>query len=169
MTDQRDEEIAELRRRLEAVEKPEGAKPPPTRKKGAGSVIIVVIGLLLLMGYCTRQGGSGSFTANAWLPPEGFMKYDAGRGRSIGVQWAEPTAAECRGSGMTCFAVNVVTEEDCPRNLYMSVTLLGTGGDNIGWTNDTAQGVQAGETVRLVFDTYERNVQSARVADVSCY
>ena len=88
---------------------------------------------------------------------------------SVGVKWGKATRAECRGTGVTCWAMDVVTERDCPRSLYASITLLGANDNNIGWTNDTAQGVQAGEVTRLVFDTYERGAESARVAEIACY
>lgn len=178
MADQRDDEIAELKARLATIEaqRSEPAPPPPPQaappRRNAGCAIASVVGLLLLVAFCSQLGSPDAprtSTASGWQPPSGFDLVSTGRGRSVGVAWDEPTDAECRGSGTTCFAINVISEADCPRNLYVSITLLGEGGDNIGWTNDTAQGVQAGERTRLVFDTYERGVTSARIAEVNCY
>lgn len=185
MADNKDDEIRELRERLARLEtaQPAAAPPPPPvqappKKSGCANAIVAILvlfALLIVIGTCSQDGGSpgspNSLTAteNAWSPPAGYDRHVSSRGGGIGVQWEQPTRAECRGSGVTCFAVNVVTERDCARSLYMSITLLDDGNRNIGWTNDTAQGVQAGDQVRLVFDTHENGVTSAQVAEISCY
>lgn len=177
----KDDEIRELKERLERLEGNGAAPaptPPPIRpaspKSGCGTVIVGGIGLvvvLFLVGMCSSDdstsGPTGALTT--WTPPAGFILERGARGGGIAVEWDQPTRAECRGSGTTCFAVNVVTERDCPRSLYASITLLDDAGQNMGWTNDTAQGVQAGERTRLVFDTYERGVKTARIAELNCY
>lgn len=176
----REREIRELRARLDALQGPASAvaQPQPLQAKKSGGLgcAVAVIAGLALVGYCSQQGGSSSSSSSsltdttpAWAPPAGFERHETSRGIAIGVEWEKPTRAECRGSGVTCFAINVVTEQSCPRSLYASITLFGSTGNNIGWTNDTAQGVQAGEKVRLVFDTYERGVESARIAEINCY
>lgn len=179
--DERDREIRELRARLDAIQAGPGpstvnaAAPSPKKSNGVGRVV-AVLAILGAVAYCSQQGDTLSSTYSStidttprWTPPDGYERHEAPRGGGIGVQWEKPTRAECRGSGVTCFAVNVVTERSCPRNLYASITLFDATGNNIGWTNDTAQGVEAGERVRLVFDTYERGVDSARIAEISCY
>lgn len=183
MADSKDDEIRELRERLARLETSQPVDVPPAppakRKGGCANAIVAVLvlfALFVIVGTCSEgsnptTGSSGTITAStpAWVPPEGFDRHSTSTGGYVGVQWEKPTRAECRGSGVTCFAVNVVSEADCSRNFYMSITLLDAGGRNIGWTNDTAQGVRAGDQVRLVFDTYENGVKSAQVADVSCY
>lgn len=183
MTDEKDEQINELKERLarlegaasQPTEPPPPAAPPAPAKAGcagwiaAGLTFVVV---LYMVGQCSGDpdvSGLGGASEISWTPPEGYFIEPDTRGGAIATQWETPTRAECRGSGVSCFAVNVITERDCPRSLYASITLLGASGDNIGWTNDTAQGVQAGERTRLVFDTYERGVKSARIAEISCY
>lgn len=179
----REREIRELRARLDALQgaqpavaPPQPPLPPQAKKSGGLGCVVAVIAVLALVGYCSQQGGSSSSsyssladTTPAWAPPAGYERHETSRGVGVGVEWEKPTRAECRGSGVTCFAMNVVTEQSCPRSLYASITLFNSAGNNIGWTNDTAQGVQAGEKVRMVFDTYERGVESARVAEINCY
>lgn len=177
MVDDKDAELQELRACLARLEAAPPASPPPPpaspAKNGCANVIggLVVVGALLwLVSTCTGEGAGDLTTAStpSWTPPTGFV-LEAGRGDSVATQWAEPTRAECRGSGGVCFALNAIAEKGCSRNLYVSVTLLDDNGQNIGWTNDTAQGVLPGERTRLVFTTYERAAKSARIAEVSCY
>ncbi len=179
--DDRDREIRELRARLDAIQggptpSTPNAPAPSPKKSGSIGCAVAILAILGAVTYCSKQDdtSSGTYasaidTTPRWTPPDGYERHEASRGGEIGVQWEKPTRAECRGSGVTCFAVNVVTERSCPRNLYASITLFDATGNNIGWTNDTAQGVEAGERVRLVFDTYERGVDSARIAEISCY
>lgn len=172
MADERDDEIAALKARLAAVE-----KGTPSRQSNRGRkavTVLVAVGLLAALGYCLQVGSgpgsnTASYSATAWQPPAGYDLHSAARGGHVGVEWVEPTDGDCRGSRVTCFAMNVVTERDCSRNLYASISLLDASGSNVGWTNDTAKGVRAGEPTRLVFNTYERNVHTARIAEIRCY
>lgn len=174
MTDERDREIADLKARLEAVE---GTRPAatisPAKKKGiAGNIVIaacLLLAALFIIGQCGTEGPSASSAPEfTWSPPPGYSAA-ATNGPGVGYKWSEPTRAECRQSGGTCFAMDVITEKACSRSLYVSITLMSEADRNIGWTNDTAQGVGAMEPVRLVFTTYEDGAKSARIADVSCY
>lgn len=182
MSDDQQREIAELEARLAQLKAP--TVPPilgAARKAAQKSdnriligVIIAVVGAVAILSFMDAQPKSrydpASLSASepSWSPPDGYDLHTTSRGGSVGVEWVEPTSAECR-SGVSCWAVNVITEKDCPRSLYASITLFNASGDNVGWTNDTAQGVQAGERTKLVFTTYERNVKSARIAELNCY
>lgn len=186
----KDREIRKLHSQLAALEAAPAA-PPAAAAIGKkvdrkGWLIVALVGVLALISYCVKQGGGGGggsgggggerqasasaySTAAAWAPPAGYDVYTSKRGGSVGIEWADPTDAECRGGPAACWAANVVTENDCPRGLYASITLLNPTGHNIGWTNDTAQGVRAGERTRLVFRTHERGVDAARIAEVNCH
>jgi len=172
-----EDEIKELKARLAKLEGEPGSRvvsPPKPQGLGCGGWVLgafAVVVALYIIGTVTSgsEPGAASVSSVQWSPPEGYVLEPAAQGGAIATQWETPTRAECRGSGVSCFAVNVVTEGPCPRSLYASITLLGEGGDNMGWTNDTAQGVQAGERTRLVFRTHERGVQAARIAEINCY
>lgn len=172
----KDQEIADLKARLAALEKPAATKagrPPPSNGVQIGCAAVIVVVGLLLVSMCSGSGGGSSSsvadTAQTWDPPEGYARQVTDRGSQLGVKWDTPKRSECTGYNTTCFALDVVSEKGCPRSLYVSITILSKAGENIGWTNDTAQGVQPGEPVRLVFDTYERGADSARIAEVNCY
>lgn len=187
--DDKEQEIADLKARLAALEvkpapEPSATPPkPPEPSQGAqwGCVAVIIVLALVGLAMCTGGGSpsssssSSSSTANtytaapAWTPPEGYTLYPTSSGSRIGVKWSTARGSECTGYNVTCFAMDVVTEKGCPRSLYAEIKILGKGGDNIGWTNDTAQGVDAGEKVRLVFDTYERGASTAQIAEINCY
>lgn len=184
MADDKEREIQELRDRLAALEgqpKPPPLNASPTKGSKEQGCAIAVFATLIVVGlvsYCgsqttntTSSSLAGMPSEPAWIPPEGYAleAYAGGNRSRMGTKWVTPTANECRGSGKTCFAIEVVTEKPCYRGLYASITLLGKDDTNIGWTNDTAQGVEAGEKVRLVFGTYERGVEAARLAEINCY
>lgn len=189
MADDKELEIAELKARLAALENRshpgDPATPPkPTPAAGAnrggqiGCAIVLFFFALILLAMCNGAGSTSTTSTTpaadypppaAWTPPEGYSLYPTGRGGGVAVKWSKPTGSECTGYNVTCFAMDVVTEKGCPRSLYAAITILSKSDDNIGWTNDTAQGVEAGEKVRLVFDTYERGARSARVAEINCY
>lgn len=169
MSDERDQEIADLKARLAAVET-SGEKPKPRGSKVV--TIVIVVALLGLLSLCLQLGSTtsgGSSSTSAWAPPAGYSLADTTRGGAVAYKWEDPTADDCRSSRGACFAMTVVTERDCSRNLYASVSLLNAGGSNIGWTNDSAKGVLAGDPTRLVFNSYEDGVDSARIAEISCY
>lgn len=174
----KDREIHDLKERLARLEgqpaAPSAPPPPVTPVKGKGGCGgwvaggLAVLAVLYFLGQGVSSVDGGGPANPSWVAPAGYVSEPNARGGGIATEWVKPTASECRGSG-GCFAMNVITERDCPNSLYASITLLGSGGDNMGWTNDTAQGVQAGERTRLVFNTYERGVDTARIAEINCY
>lgn len=178
MAGDKDDEVRELKARLAAIEASQHRPPPtppPPKRSMSGCLIFVIVAALGIVGLAVI-GTIGSTLEEAeiasgptdWTPPEGFTPYRTQNGRWVAVDWSRPTRAECR-RGRACFALNIVAKDACPSSLYASVKLLSESGDNIGWTNDTAQGVEAGERVRLVFTTYEDGVKSAAIAEMSCY
>lgn len=182
MSDDKQREIAELEARLAQLKAPVVPPETATARKAAQKsdnrilfgVAIAVVGAVAILSFLNTQPKdvadplSLNATEPSWSPPAGYDRHTTSRGVGVGVEWVEVTSGECR-SGVACWAVNVVTEKPCPRSLYASIALFNAGGDNMGWTNDTAQGVVAGERTRLVFTTYERDAASARIAEINCY
>lgn len=174
--DDKDAEIRELRDRLARLENAP-APTSPGKKTGtgwgcAGPLIgaAVIVPLILTLGMCASDSQLDEPARSDWTPPAGFSVFLGARSQgAVAYEWSRATRAECRGTRSSCWAINFVTEDGCSRSLYASITLLSATDQNIGWTNDTAQGVQAGEVTRMVFSTYEQGAVSARLAEVSCY
>ena len=188
MSDERDEEIAALKARLEQIEgrKPEAvqvAQPAAKKSSGFGKGFFGCFGVLaaialcvLTLAFCSawniaedqRLGEIGQ-SRSGWTPPEGFVLAAADRGGAVGTKWFEPTREECGRGRATCAGLEIVSEKGCPRNLYASILLLDANGANIGWTNDTAQGVQPNQIARLVFRSYQPDIHTTRIAEINCY
>ena len=64
--------------------------------------------------------------------------------------------------------MSVTSQSGCS-SLYVEITILDSQDNNIGYTNDTTSGLQPGQNAKMVFDTFEDNASSARLAKVSCY
>ena len=170
----KDEEVAALKRRLEMLEgKAQPVAPAAPKKNNTAAFGCAFVALLLLLAMasmCSNLGSdrpAASYQASSWTPPEGYIVERAARG-SVATKWFTPSRREC-DRGSRCFGLSVVAEKGCSRSLYAEITILDSQGRNVGWTNDTAQGVQAGEEVKLIFHTYEDAARSARVADINCY
>jgi hypothetical protein len=144
----------------------------PKRRFGWRTFLILglaILGSLNFIGGMLSGGGKdrSQSHAAAWTPPEGFTLHLTDPWKQVAYQWETPTRAEC-SRGRSCFALNVVAENGCPRGLYAEIKLLNAAGANIGWTNDTAQGVEPNERVRLVFRTSEPGTKSAHVTEINC-
>lgn len=100
---------------------------------------------------------------NAWIP-SGFQAWNS----IIAWRWgSQGEGPGCIGE-QTCFRVEVVPRLGCG-SLYVSATLLDKDGQNIGYTNDATQGVRAGEVAIMTLGTYEKAMDSMRIAEINCY
>lgn len=96
--------------------------------------------------------------------PEGFGIFSNG----IAYRWLENGEYRC-SYGNHCWGMYVVVQNGCPTSLYVEITILDGAGTNIGYTNDIANRVRAGDKVKLVFEDFTPGARSARVAEISCY
>lgn len=111
-----------------------------------------------------RQLRSEYRTEQPWYP-RGFQIVDELSG--VAMRWIDGGCTAYLGY---CWSADVVSETGCPNSLYAEVKIL-SGGTNVGWTNDTAGSLSAGEVARLEFTHYSSGSGSlsARLADISCY
>lgn len=94
--------------------------------------------------------------------PEGFSQYNS----EIAYRAADKGSYSCSFS--RCIVYFFITKKACP-SFYVEVTAYDDTGTNVGWTNDTAQGVKAGVQVKLKFDLFEDSASTVEISDVSCY
>lgn len=65
-------------------------------------VIIAVVGAVALLSFMDAQPKSRydplslSGAEPSWAPPAGYDRHTTSRGVAVGVEWVEPTSAECR-------------------------------------------------------------------------
>lgn len=85
----------------------------------------------------------------------------------IEYRWLMPSAFDC-AYGDVCWGMQVRPVTNCDRGLYVEINVLAANGEVIGWTNDSVPALGAGQKAKLVFESFERDAQSAEIASVSC-
>lgn len=100
--------------------------------------------------------------------PEGFNEY---KGDSqIAYRWLTyGSEYSCSYSGSYCFGMYVIARNGCPTSVYVELNLLDGSDTNLGYTNDTTAALAPGQKAKLVFDTFADGVESANLAEISCY
>ena len=68
-----------------------------------------------------------------------------------------------------CWGLFVVSQNGCPNSLYVELSITDDAGNAVGYTNDVAGAVQAGQQAKMVFDNFETGTRKARLSKVSCY
>jgi hypothetical protein len=96
--------------------------------------------------------------------PKGFSLYE----EDIAWRWAERGEYRC-SYGDHCWGMFVVARYGCPSMLYAEITVLDSTDTNIGFTNDTASSVVAGQQTKLVFEDFTPGADAARLAEIKCY
>lgn len=144
------------------------APPPPAKKEGSAAggailLILIIAGAWWFFGRDSGGGGAPIVQDPVWTPPAGFTRYDAG----TGYRWIEPAAGDCIGD--KCWAMEVVTRAGCPTSLYVELSLVDSSGTAVGYTNDVAGAVSAGQKARLTFDSFEASARTARLTQLNCY
>lgn len=106
---------------------------------------------------------SDSNQANSAWYPTGFYEYN----NQLAYQWVEGGADPCGSVACQFNTMNVIAKTGCPRGVYVEVNFL-SGGVVVDWSNDTVPSLSAGQTAQLQFVSYQGNVDSAQVANMSC-
>jgi hypothetical protein len=96
--------------------------------------------------------------------PKGYSEFEAG----VAYRWLSSGQFSCSYSSGSCWGMSVRSELGC-NSLYVEITIMDSQGNNIGYTNDTTSGLRPGQSAKMVFDSFEDNASSARLAKVSCY
>ena len=85
---------------------------------------------------------------------------------ALSFRWLEPNEFSC-SFGDACWGQLWTTTKDCDF-FYVELQLLNKDDIVIGSTNDTAS-LSAGQTAKLVFQSFESGARTARLQSVSCY
>jgi hypothetical protein len=62
----------------------------------------------------------------------------------------------------------VVTKDGCPSGIYGEIAILDKSDVQIDYTNDTTTLVPAGEKVKMTFDTFNEEAETARLSKLTC-
>jgi len=124
--------------------------------------------VLVLAGiYWASTSGSGGSPSlpnlQTWTVPAGMTRFDS----TTAYKWIDPAASDCISD--SCWAMEVVTQNGCPNSLYVELSLEDAAGTAVGYTNDVAGSVAAGQKARLTFDSFEKSATKAKLSQVTCY
>ena len=101
-------------------------------------------------------------TLYANLPwyPDGFELFDT----NIAYKLAKGRGCDY----FDCWNYDVVTKVSCS-SLYVEMNMFESSGAIIGFTNDSARNVSAGQVVKMRFDDPYGDATSGRITEMSCY
>ena len=71
--------------------------------------------------------------------------------------------------GASCASFGIVSEVSCPSMLYAEVNMMDSSGAVVDWSNDTVQGLMAGQVARMAANSYADNFTRWRFTKISCY
>jgi hypothetical protein len=102
--------------------------------------------------------------APPWEPTgEGWRSQADQAGRPV---WFRVVRGEgCPGAARFCLNYEVITEQGCS-SLYVQASQVNEAGQNVGWTNDTVQGLRPKEIGRISLRATERG--TFRLDEVNC-
>jgi hypothetical protein len=136
-------------------------------------VIALVIGALAVIGQSPEKPYSAPNTYvappaadNSWVPSGLSVSSDD---PTVAWRWMTASEVDCTYSDGSCWGIFAVPHNGCPSSLYIELSVLDAAGNAIGLTNDVAGAVQPMQQAKLVFDTFEKGADKARIAKVSCY
>jgi hypothetical protein len=159
---------------------PKEKKPLYKRKWFIALAVLMIIGWLApkeddsnSASSKTSNSSSNSVTAQTTkkvvLPwyPEGYTEYEGDS--QIAWRWLEFGSEYSCSYGDYCWGMSIIAREGCPSSLYAEISILDSGGTNIGFTNDTTSGLGASQKAKLVFETFTPGAKTAMLAKISCY
>jgi hypothetical protein len=143
----------------------------PDRKLKVSHIIVIGIIVLTVIGWATggssssTQGDSsstGNVSASSWIP-SGFESWDA----NVAYKWVDnPTC----NSYSTCAAIQVVTNKDCPNNLYGELILQDKDYVQYSYTNDSQGSLSVGSTAELTFNfAPDARFANFKLSKISCH
>lgn len=95
--------------------------------------------------------------------PEGYSSYST----ELAYQWVAGGPDPCGSISCHYFTMNVTPHFGCPNGVYVEINMT-SGGVVVDWSNDTVPALAAGQTAQLQFISYQDNVDSGQVANMSC-
>lgn len=139
----------------------------PDRKFKVSHIIVIGIVVLTIIGWASGgsnsdSSSSGNVVDNSWIP-SGFESWDA----NVAYKWVDnPTC----NSYDTCAAIQVVSNKDCPNNLYGELILQDKDFVQYSYTNDSQGSLRKGSTAELTFNfAPDARFANFELSKISCH
>ncbi|NBO55335.1 MAG: hypothetical protein EBU84_12260 [Actinobacteria bacterium] len=92
--------------------------------------------------------------------PERFNEYED----DAEIAWRRLGSGQyCCAYSDHCWGMVVIARNGCSSSLYSEISVLDSGGTNIGFTNDTTSDMGSGQKANLVFEDFMPGAKSARL------
>ena len=111
------------------------------------------------------SGTSTNTTSDASWVPAGYTQYD----NTFAWTWVPSSEAKCQYTDSSCWNILVVTSQDCPGGVYGEISIYDKNDVQIDYTNDTTGAVYSGSKVKLSFDTFNTDADTAKISKLSCH
>ena len=102
---------------------------------------------------------------DSWIPA-GFNAYS--EDQSLAWRWGTKSETKCTYSSGSCWSVMVTSKDGCPSGIYGEIAILDKSDVQIDYTNYTTTRVLAGTNVKMTFDTFNEEADTARLSKLSC-
>jgi hypothetical protein len=151
--------------------------PPAKRFKKWQWALIIFISLVVLgqlfggnVESSTSSSSSSSSTTvesydSSWIPSD-FSGYPSDD--NVAWRWGTKSETNCSYSSGACWSAMVITRDGCPSGIYAEIAILDKSGVQIDYTNDTTTRVLPNTKVKLTFDTFNEEADTAQIGEISC-
>jgi len=132
-----------------------------------GIVLVVISVWAYNSGSSTQNSSSTPIPAaidSSWIPT-GFDSWSD----DPNVAWRWLTSKEYECTSDACLGMMVITKNGCKSDLYAEISLVDKSDVQVGYSNDSVSSASPMQKSKLVFNSYEKSAESARVTKISCY
>jgi len=100
---------------------------------------------------------------DSWIPTDfsGYPEDD-----NVAWRWAKRSETKCTYS--SCWAVMVITRDGCTSGIYAEISIFDKAGVQIDFTNDSTSRVSPKTQVKLTFETFNDEADTAQIGKISC-
>jgi hypothetical protein len=102
---------------------------------------------------------------DSWIPSDfsGLSEND-----NVAWRWGTSSETNCTYSSGSCWSVMIITRDGCPSGIYAELAILDRSEVQIDYTNDSTTSVPPNTKVKLTFDTFNEEADTARIGEISC-
>jgi hypothetical protein len=159
----------------------ENASPKKKLKKWQ-IFVIVILGLMVIGQFSggnsspstqsveeQRQQASDDLTDKytvepAWYPAD-YNEYSS----DLAWRWGTSKETKCSYGSGSCWSVMVISKSGCSSSLYGEIKIFDSSDIQIDYTNDSTSTVSPMQKVKLTFDTFNEQADSAQIGELKCY
>lgn len=161
---------------------PENEMPKKKKLKKWQIFAIVIVGLMAIGQFSggnstpnaktieeQRQKASDELTEKYTVEPAWYPSDYSQFSDNLAWRWGTNKETSCSYSSGSCWSVMVISKTGCSSSLYGEIKIFDKSDIQIDYTNDTTSSVSPMQKVKLTFDTFNDQAQSAQIGELRCY